>query len=68
MNRLRLECHSVFMELYMKIKKIRKEHFNRLGIVPSHFHILKFISPVTPLLFRDQRRSRQGMQQHYHHY
>jgi|LSQX01.2.fsa_nt_gb DNA-binding MarR family transcriptional regulator len=45
MNRLRLECHSVFMELYMKIKKIRKEHFNRLGIVPSHFHILKFIKP-----------------------
>jgi MarR family transcriptional regulator for hemolysin len=45
MSRLRLECHSILMELYRKMKTIRKEHFNKLGIVPSHFHVLKYIKP-----------------------
>jgi len=45
MSRLRLECHSIFIELYYKFKKIRKKHFEKLGIKPSHFLVLKYIKP-----------------------
>jgi len=33
------------MDLFGKMKKIRRRHLCRLGIIPSHFHVLKKIQP-----------------------
>lgn len=45
MSQLRLDCHSSFMDLFWKVKKIRKDHLCKLGIIPSHFRVLRSIKP-----------------------
>lgn len=45
MSQIRLECHSALMELFRKIRKLRKKNFCDLGIIPSHFFILRYLKP-----------------------